>query len=465
MPNHNPPEPPSPHPSHLTHLPDNLRYTLLSIRDLTLSVGPFLVLAIALLALAYLWLDPTPPKRVVLATGPAQSAYDEFGKRYAKALTNRQIEVVLLPSEGSSANLQLLREGKADLGFVQGGSIGGSDGTDNPGMQNQDSSVESLGSLFVEPVWLFYREEAAKKVNASATLSTLAELKGLRVNVGTAGSGVPNLVDKLLDINRIDPSSIKKSQLEQTPATIAFLAGELDAIVFASAPESLMVQMLLQTPGVKLMSFAQSEAYSRRLPFLSPVVLPRGVVDLAGDVPAQDVRLVASTTALLTRAETHPALVQLFSQTSQTIHGTAGWFNRARDFPNATNSEFALSKEADRNLKQGAPLLQRYLPFWMANLIERMWLALGIIVAILLPLSRIIPPMYKFRIRSRIFKWYGQLRHIEEQIVQQPDAAAKLRTELDSLDARVGTISVPLSYADELYALRNNIALVRQKLS
>lgn len=441
-------------------MPGNLRYTLLSLRDLTISIGPFVLLAVLLLALAYWWLDPTPPKRVVLATGPAQSAYDEFGKRYAKALSNRRIEVVLLPSEGSSANLQLLREGKADLGFVQGGS----DGADNPGAQSLDNSVESLGSLFVEPIWLFYREEAAKKVNPSATLSTLAELKGLRVNVGTAGSGVPNLVDKLLDINHIDPASIKKSQLEQTPATMAFLGGEVDAIVFASAPESLMVQMLLQTPGVKLMSFAQSEAYSRRLPFLSPVVLPRGVVDLAADVPAQDVRLVASTTALLTREQTHPAVVQLFSQTSQSIHGGAGWFNRARDFPNATHSEFELSNEAERNLKSGAPLLQRYLPFGMANLIERMWLALGIIVAILLPLSRIIPPMYKFRIRSRIFKWYGQLRHIEAQLISKPETTPALRTELDELDARVGTISVPLSYADELYALRNNISLVRRKL-
>ena len=446
-------------------LPNDLKYTLLSLRDLAISIGPFVLLAVLLLALAYWWLDPVPPKRVILATGPAQSAYDEFGKRYAKSLSNRRIEVVLLPSEGSSANLQLLREGKADLGFVQGGS----DDTTGANVQvlgaTPESTIESLGSLFVEPIWLFYREDAAKKVNASATLSTLAELKGLRVNVGTAGSGVPNLVDKLLDINHIDPASIKKSQLEQTPATMAFLGGDLDAIVFASAPESLMVQMLLQTPGVKLMSFAQSEAYSRRLPFLSPVVLPRGVVDLASDVPAQDVRLVASTTALLTREQTHPAVVQLFSQTSQSIHGAAGWFNRARDFPNATHSEFELSKEAERNLKSGAPLLQRYLPFGLANLIERMWLALGIIVAILLPLSRIIPPMYKFRIRSRIFKWYGQLRHIEEQIAQQPEAAAKLRAELDDLDARVGTISVPLSYADELYALRNNIALVRQKLA
>lgn len=446
------------------NIPHNLRYTLLSIRDLAISIGPFVVLAVLLLALAYWWLNPMPPKRVVLATGPAQSAYDEFGKRYAKALSNRRIEVVLLPSEGSSANLQLLREGKADLGFVQGGSDDGSDVSDAAATQNADTRVESLGSLFVEPIWLFYREAAAKKVNASATLTTLSDLKDLRVNVGTVGSGVPNLVDKLLDINHLDPASIKKSQLEQTPATMAFLSGELDAIVFASAPESLMVQMLLQTPGVKLMSFAQSEAYSRRLPFLSPVVLPRGVVDLAADVPAQDVRLVASTTALLTREQTHPAVVQLFSQTSQSIHGGAGWFNRARDFPNASHSEFDLSKEAERNLKSGAPLLQRYLPFGMANLIERMWLALGIIVAILLPLSRVIPPLYKFRIRSRIFKWYGQLRQIDEQIAQNPESATHLRAELDDLDARVGTISVPLSYADELYALRNNIALVRQKL-
>jgi TRAP-type uncharacterized transport system substrate-binding protein len=448
---------------------EKLRHTLLYLRDMGHTVWPFALLATLLLALAYWWLDPNPPKRVILATGPAQSAYDEFGKRYAKILAARGIEVVLLPSEGSSANLALLQSGKADLGFVQGGSIGTESAENKNSNSNQLSNandeISSLGSLFVEPVWLFYREDTAKKINANATLSTLAELKNLRVNVGTAGSGVPNLVDKLLDINRIDPASIKKSQLEQTPATMAFLAGELDAIVFASAPESLMVQMLLQTPSVKLMSFAQSDAYSRRLPFLSPVLLPRGVVDIATDIPAMDVRLVASTTALLTRNETHPALVQLFSQTSQTIHGGAGWFNRARDFPNATHSEFDLSKEAERNLKSGAPLLQHYLPFWMANLIERMWLALGIIVAILLPLSRIIPPMYKFRIRSRIFKWYGQLRHIEEQLVQNPAAKASLRTELDDLDARVGTISVPLSYADELYALRNNINVVRRKLT
>ena len=459
-------------------MPKAIRYTLLSIRDLLVSAGPFALLAVGLLALAYLWLDPTPPKRVTLATGPAQSAYDEFGKRYQKALAADGIEVVLMPSEGSSANLQLLRDGKADLGFVQGGS--------SERATNEVAGIESLGSLFVEPVWLFYREDSAKKVSPLGALAALTQLQGLRLNVGTAGSGVPSLMEKLFEANKIDSRAIVPppgrpkagtipsggseawgpilSQMQQTPATVAFLGGEIDAIVFASAPESLMVQMLLQTPGVKLLDFAQSEAYSRRFPFLTPVLLPRGIVDLARDLPPQDVRLVATTTALLTRERTHPALVQLFAQSARDIHGPAGWFNRAGAFPTIEHSEYPISKEAERAIRSGAPFLQRYLPFWLANLIERMWLVLGIIIAILLPLSRIVPPLYEFRIRSRVFRWYGQLREIENRMQAEPGSQAQQAQDLDALEEKVGQVNVPLAYTDELYALRNNINLVRRKL-
>jgi hypothetical protein len=438
-------------------VPKSIRYTLVSLRDLALSVGPFVLLAIGLLLLAYLWLDPTPPKHVTLATGPAQSAYDEFGKRYQKALAANGIAVTLLPSEGSSANLQLLRDGKADLGFVQGG-------TSSLPNDEAAAGIESLGSLFVEPIWLFYREQAAQKVEPSGTLSALPQLAGLRLNVGTPGSGVPLLMDKLFEANKIDPRTLQLSRLEQTPATVAFLAGEIDALVFASAPESLMVQMLLQTPGVKLMDFGQSEAYSRRFPFLTPVLLPRGVVDLALDVPPQNVRLVATTTALLARDGTHPALLQLFVQAAREFHGPPGWFNRAGAFPNTEHSEYPIAREAERAIKGGAPFLQRYLSFWLANVVERMWLVLGIIIAILLPLSRIVPPLYEFRIRSRVFRWYGQLREIENRMQAQAGEPEQLAQELEELDQRVGKVSVPLSYADELYALRNNIGLVRRKL-
>jgi len=440
-------------------MPKTIRYTLLSLRDLWVSAGPFVLLALGLLALAYWWLDPNPPKQVTLATGPAQSAYDEFGKRYAERMARHGIELRLIPSDGSSENLMSLREGKVDLGFVQGGS-----GEPGSAGDSGDRGLESLGSLFVEPVWLFYRSESARKVSPDAALSRLAQLKGLRVNVGTTGSGVPSLMDKLFAANNVDPSGIRISKLSQTPATVAFLNGELDALIFASAPESLMVQMLLRTPGVKLMDFAQSEAYSRRFAFLTPVVLPRGVVDLAADVPVQDVRLIASTTTLLAGAHVHPAVLQLLSQAALELHGKSGWFNRAHEFPSTSNTEFALAPEAQRTIVSGVPLMQRYLPFSLANLMERMWLALGIIIAVLLPLSRIVPPLYAFRVRSRVFRWYGQLRQIEQRLQSGEASRTELNEALNQLETRVNKVTVPLSYADEFYALRNYIEMVRARL-
>lgn len=436
-------------------MPKVIRHTLLSMRDLWATAGPFVALALLLLALAYWWLDPMPPRSITLATGPEQSAYAEFGKRYAQALARHGIQVTLRPTQGSAENLTLLQDGEVEIGFVQGGS--------NETVA-ADDELESLGSLFVEPVWLFYRSDAARKLKRDGTLRSLSELKGLRVNVGSEGSGVPALMDKLFEANRIDASTLTLSRLHQTPAVMALLDGQIDALVLASAPESLMVQMLLQTPGIALMDFAQNEAYARRFPFLTPVTLPRGVVDLAADVPPQDVRLVATTTSLLVTPDVHPALLQLFSQASLKLHGSAGWFNRAHEFPHAANTQYPLTKEAERTLTNGVPLLQRYLPFTLANLLERMWLALGIIVAILLPLSRVVPPLYEFRIRSRVFRWYGQLRQLEERMQAADGTRAELLQELNALEARAGRVRVPLSYADELYALRSNIELVRRRL-
>ena len=432
------------------------RNSLLSLRDMIVSAGPLALLPVLLLALAYWWLQPTPPKTVVLATGTAQSAYEAFGKRYQQALAVEGITVQLLPSEGSLTNLQLLREGHADLAFVQGGTAV---------LQPEDhEQLRSLGSLFVEPLWLFYREKAARRVSPSGRLDALPQLQGLRVNVGSAGSGVPTLIDKLLEANHLDTQALKVSRLEQTPATVAFLAGDIDVLVFASAPESPMVQMLLQTPGVRLMDFPQNEAYGRRFPFLTPVTLPRGVVDLATNVPPADVRLVASTTALLAREGTHPALLQLFAQSAQGLHGGAGWFNRAREFPGTRNNELPIAPEADRAINEPVPLLQRYLPFWLANLIERMWLVLGILIAVMLPLSRVVPPLYQFRVRSRVFRWYGRLRSVEDDMAAGRMPASAAIEALDALDAQVLKVSVPLAYADELYALRNHIQLVRKKV-
>ena len=437
-------------------MPKTLKLILLSIRDLIASAGPVVFLVIGMLIAAYWWLQPQPPKRVTLATGAAGSAYAEFGQRYARALATNGIEVVLKPSEGSSDNLQMLRNGTADVAFVRGGSANV--------VADEEAGLSSLGSLFYEPLWIFYRSDAARAVNRKGgALESIAQLKGLRVNVDKPGSGVPEIMERMLRANHLDTSALQLSNLEQTPATEALQAGLLDVIVLASAPQSPQVQQLLRAPGIALMDLAQSDAYSRRFSFLSAVSLPRGVVDLARDVPTHDVSMLAATTSLLAREQTHPALRQLFAQSAQTLHGEAGWFNRARDFPNTRTSELPVSPEGDRAINGTPPFWQRFLPFWASILIERMWLVLGGLVVLMLPLSRVVPPLYQFRVRSRVFRWYGQLRDIETQLESAEGDRDALLTRLDDLDRRVNKVAVPLSYADELYALRNNIAAVRQR--
>jgi len=474
-------------------MPTTLKHTLLSFRDLLATFGPFIVLVIALLALAYWVLDPTPPKKVVLATGTDQGAYAEFGKRYAQILKGYGITVELRATEGAAENLRLLRDHTSgvDIAFVQGGAgerlRKEADSVSAAGVDDDDAGLVSLGSLFVEPVWLFYRTASAERLlrgpglagplksprgttgqaglgalSQAPALTSLSQLPGWRINIGARGSGAPNLMFKLMEANRLDPDALTVTRKSQTPATVDLIAGDIDALVFASAPESLIVQMLLQTPGIALYDFAQADAYSRRFPFLSPVTLPRGVVDLAGDVPPRDVHLIAPTATLLARAETHPALLQLFMQAAQQVHGNAGWFQHKGDFPKAGGTEQPLAKEAQRFYTSGTPVLQRYLPFWFANLIERMWPVLVTIIAVLIPLSRMLPPLYQFRIRSRIFRWYAQLREVEDAVGKRP-AEALLAT-LNEIELRVEGVSVPLSYADELYSLRSHIQMVGNRL-
>ena len=439
-----------------------IRQTLLSARDLLITLGPFLAIAIALLAGAYYMLDPTPPRRVVLATGPAQSDYAWFGARYAEELKRLGFEVSLRETDGSSDNLRLLMDETedVDLAFIRGGSGEAVLAVDE---EEREWELESLGSLFFEPVWIFYRDSAARGL-PGGKLANLAQLRGRRVNLGETGSGIPNLMYKLLHANGVPPSSLKLSFDEPSAAVVAFLNGKLDAVVFASAPESPLVQMLLRTPGTRLFEFSQAEAYSRKFPFLSAVTLPQGMVDLARNLPPRDVPLLASTAHMVAREGTHPALVQLFVQAASRIHGDTGWFARKGQFPTAAHTEFVLADEAERFYKNGAPLLQQHLPFWLANLIDRMWVALFSIIAMLIPLSRVVPPLYTYRIRSRIYRWYRDLREVEDDLGEGVVSRADLLERLRALEDKARDIVVPLAYSDQLYALRSNIQMVRERL-
>ncbi|MGH8674870.1 MAG: TAXI family TRAP transporter solute-binding subunit [Burkholderiales bacterium] len=450
------------HPRKERRIPRFVRVTLLSARDLVYTAGPFAFIALALLAAAYFILKPQPPRRVVLATGPTYSDYAEFGKRYKEELKRHRIEVVLKQTDGSSANRRLLSDAKehVDLAFVRGGS------GDALRKDEEQGGVPlvALGTLFLEPVWVFYREDAAKKL-PGGRLTTITQLQHLRVNTGARGSGATNILYKLMSANNIAREDLKLDRRHQGEAVAALFDGSLDAMVLVSAPEAPPVQALLFEPGIALFEFEQAEAYSRRFPYLGPVVLPRGVADLVRDIPPRDVRLIAPTTMLVARESTHPALMQLFVQAAHKIHGEPGWIARTGQFPSAQNLELPLARESERYFRSGPPLLQRYLPFWLANLVDRMWVALVSIIAILIPLGRVVPPLYAFRVRSRVFRWYRELREIENEAARGDRNPDELLAELNRLDAKAARITVPLSYTDELYNLRTHISLVRERLA
>jgi TRAP-type uncharacterized transport system substrate-binding protein len=256
-----------------------IKFTLFSIKDALFAFGPIVLMVSAVIVAAYYLVDPAPGRTLDFSAGQDNTAYQEFAVKYAEELAKNQIKLRIHQSQGSQENLHKISDSKSviDIGFVQSGSTNQADA--------EAQGLVSLGSLFYEPIWIFYK---SKKDFAS-----LEELKGKRVNVGPDGYGVRRLFEQILSVNNLEETDIQMQQLESTPATVAFVEGKLDVLVMSSASDSLLVQMLLQTPGVKLFDFVQAEAYTRRFPFLSHVVLPRGIVDLGRDIPARDYHLIS----------------------------------------------------------------------------------------------------------------------------------------------------------------------------
>jgi TRAP transporter TAXI family solute receptor len=437
-------------------MPKRFKFTGVSLRDLLITIGPMTVLIALLCYAAYKFIDPFPPSRVTMSTGQENSSYAAFGKRYAQILGKYDIDMTLLASQGSQENLQRLSnpDSGVDIAFVQSGSI--------EQEKAEKAGLVSIGSLFTEPVWLFYREDRQ--------LDRLTQLHGMKVNVGVEGSGVPRLFRDLLAANNLHADDVELSTLDDKQAFAALRKGRIDAAAFSSAPNNALIQKLLRTPGVRLFDFAQAEAYTRRLPYLTQVTLPRGIVDLGHDLPARNVRLIAPTATLVARESLHPALIDLFAQAAVTIHGRSGWFRRQGEFPNASYNEIPVVPQAAKLYREGPPFLQRYVPFAVANFFERMWIVIVALGALLLPLSRVVPPLYVWKVRSRIYRWYGQLRVVEQAIEEVPPAkrAEAYPVQLQRLveiEEKVNQVSIPLSFADELYRLRSHIDFVRQRIT
>ncbi len=431
------------------------KFTLFSFRDILIAFGPMALMIILVCGIAYKWVDPAPPDVIDFSAGQENSDYAGFAKRYAEELAKNKITLRLQNSEGSQENLQKISDpdSEIEIGFVQSGS------TDEA--EAESKGLVSLGSLFYEPIWIFYR--------GNKELTSISQLKGKTINVGTDGMGVSRLFKQILSVNGMQESDVTLQKMANTPASIALLADKIDVLVMSSASDSPLLQTLLRTPGIKLFDFVQAEAYSRRFPFLSHVILPRGIVDFGKDIPSRDYHLISPTATLVAHESLHPALIGQLLLAAQKIHGGAGWFRKQGEFPSDRYTEIPVAAQAEKFYKNGPPFFQRYLSFWLANFLERMWVVILALGALFLPLSKIIPPLYVWRIRSRVYRWYGQLRLVEQAIDdvtedQRQTVGEQQLKRLDEIEDTVNRISIPLSYAEELYGLRSHINFVRKRV-
>ena len=431
-----------------------LKAGLLSLRDLFATAWwIFLIVGIGFVV-AYQFVEPAPPRHIVITTGSESGAYYQFAQRYATILARHGITLEVKASAGSLDNLARLKEDVAQVGFVQGGVIEPPDDPEN----EEDNGLRSLGSVFYEPVWVFYRGDRK--------LERLTELRGKRIAIGQEGSGVRQLAQQLLKANEIAVGS-NLVALSGLKAAEELQQGRIDAAFIIASEKAPVVQVLLRSPGVKLMSFSQSSAYQRRFTFLTKLTFPHGVADLVRDFPPEDIRLLAPTANLIIRDDLHPALQTLLLQAASEVHGKTGFFQDAGEFPAYKDQMLPLSPEAARYYKSGPPFLQRYLPFWLAVLADRLIVLLVPLFALMIPLLKIAPAVYTWRVRSKVFRCYGELKFLEDDLKNHfdPEKLGDYRARLDALDDEAAQLHVPLGFTDLVYTLREHVNLVRSILA
>lgn len=397
---------------------------------------------------AYQFVDPAPPDHIRMGTGQKQGAYHLFARRYREILREEGVELELVESAGSVENIELLEKGLVDVAFVQGGLAGAS----------RSGDLYSLGSFYYEPLWLFLRSEIEAE--------KLPGLNGKRIAVGAEGSGTQALVLQLLGINRIDESNTRLVHLNDQQSAEALLNGEVDAAFFVASPRSRVVGSLLVSDSVRLFSFERAEAYTRTHRFLSRVVLPAGIVNMGRGLPPEDKVLLAATANIVGTGDLHPALIDLLIYAGGKVHGEGGWFERRGQFPTPDFAGFPLSEDAESFHNRGLSFLQRYLPFWAATQLDRLKVMLLPLFALMIPLFKIIPTLYRWRMRSRIYPWYREVLAID-RLAYDSEAnldISDVLTKLSQIERDVANIRVPLSFTEELYDLRLHISMVRERL-
>lgn len=413
----------------------------------TYGLSIFLIIIISIIA--YQFVEPAPPTRLRMATASKEGAYHRYGKLYKDFFALQNIELELVPTSGSVENLQLLKEKKVEVAFVQGG-IGSS--KDSP-------ELKGLASLYLEPLFIFAR--------SGKRITSFSELEGKRIALGPEGSGTRKIVMQLLaDNNLQDSDKMRTLPYGGREGADKLIAGEIDLLFMVTSTSSPLVKELFHQPDITLVNLERAKSYSVLHSYLSHIVMPEGVLDMAANIPANDIHFVAPAATLVAGEEMHPALIDLMMQAASYVHGKSVVLGADLHFPSSDFLDFPLSSEAERYFKHGPPFLQRFLPFWAASLIDRLKFMLLPMLALILPLMKILPPTYRWRVRSKIYRWYDELHQIDVTTLKSRNrkVISDALQDISTMEEDVRLVEVPLSYSQELYNLRLHIELLREKL-
>jgi TRAP-type uncharacterized transport system substrate-binding protein len=459
------------------------RVIAVSWRDLAVSTGPILLISAAAIWLAIRLIQPAPPNTLTISAGPQGSSFWNAAQRYKAILARNGITVKVVPSAGSLQNLERLSDPNVDIdvGFVQSGvtlatraagsnsanpsssaiASGATSASTAASNERPAEHLVSLGSVSYVPLVIFYEGRQRSRLSAFA---------GERIAIGPEGSGTRALTLALLKANGIVPGDgTTLLPLTGEEAAHALTTHEIDAAFLAGdSAQPPVMAALLRTPGVRLFSFSQAKAYARRFPYLTDIELPMGAFDLGKNLPPAPVHTIAPTAELVARDSLHPALSDLLIEAAKEVHGRASLLQNAGEFPSPVMHDFPISDDAARYYKSGKSFLYRLLPFWLASLVDRLIVLIVPIVVVLIPGVRLIPSLYAWRVKSRIYRWYGALIAIErsalDDTASEEERAASL-TKLVEIEAAVNRLKMPLAYADQFYVLRQHIGFVRTRLA
>lgn len=407
---------------------------------------PAILFIVAAFYVTTLFIKPSPKKELSIATGSKNGQYYQTALIYKKLLEEEKVKVTIINTTGSIQNLELLQKGKVDIAFIQNGTV------------TNTENIEALASIYYEPLWVFY--------NKKHKINYLSELVNKKISIGAKKSGTQDLSLEILKINNINKENSELFNYTSKQAKNLLIKDEIDTIFDVTSPNSNLVQELLENKNISLFSINRAKAYSRKFNYLESINLYEGTINIYKNIPNSDKQLLATTAILVTNPNSPHELIRLLLKKVKKVHSKKTLLSKQNQFPNLANIDIPINEEAQRYLNYGDSFLEKIFPYWIASNLDRLKILLIPLLTLLLPIFKGVFPLYRWSIRSKIYRWYNEVQKIDLSLEEsKPINLLDKLNELEKLKKEIkDETKVPLSYMGEYYDLIMHIELIISKL-